>query len=426
MPSRQPRTLFAAVPAFASLLVLAACGGGDSGGSTNGDGGEGDPAIAELEPQTYRVQTVYGPDYSASVAADNFAAKVNVETDERLEFELHYSSSLAGVPEQGEAIKSGLLDMAVLYPVYSPDAYPISNTYSDLAFQGPQTPLVGTLVEFAASMEAGFHPAHMEELRQVGGIEPLMPMAGIIPNYHLLCTDTAVTDLSSASGVRVRVSGEGYAGEVSALGMQPVQLAGPEIYEGLERGAVDCNLGSLGLNYSQGLVDLVDHYTVDSKTPFLGWNSGAWGFASDRWEELPVEAQRLIWDAAESEYVRSQLTGHLNEVIEEFQYGIERGVEYHELDEEARSALSDHREQVSQQARAEVDEALGSDYDGGEFVGEFVALYDKWTGIVEDLGYSDEDHQTWDEFAKAYPDGPPDLAPFFDALKEEVFDPNRP
>src|SRR5699024_7778198 len=130
-----------------------------------------------------------------------------------------------------------------------------------------------------------------DEVLEEFSSQGLKVLAPVVPyaNYDLLCVEP-VTDAASAEGKRVRVAGDVWAQEVAAIGMQPVNLAPREIYEGLQQGVIDCDL-----NYSPGYIGnstwgVDKHYTP---MPF----SGAMSYlvmSEDIWDDLSAEDQEIL------------------------------------------------------------------------------------------------------------------------------------
>lgn len=413
-------------------LFLSACGAasGDevAGTDATAEGDEisesgADIDVDAIDEVEITVQIFYGPENLYAVAFQEYADAVEQVSNGKITFDLHYAGALVDLPEIEDALQSGLIDLAMHIPIYNPETFPVSNVTSDLAFLSEQSPVLGTLQGLGANMQFGLEAEpHVDEMRS-HGLVPVLPLTAATPNFHLLCADDPVTSLDEAAGKRARVSGPGYASTVEALGMSPVDLVGGEIYEGLQRGIVDCVVGHLGDARDMGLLELGDHWTVDPEVAFTGWSASHLAFSELTWDSLSVDAQRILWDEAGDTFLRTFLPLVLEDSADAIVQGMDEGIEFHEWEPDARQGLEDHFDSVLEEAPERAGEHME---DGEAYVQRLVDAYDEWLDIVRDLGYSDDEHSSWMEFAEVNPSGDIDTDPFVDYFINEVHLPHRP
>ncbi|MGY1914145.1 hypothetical protein [Blastococcus sp. SYSU DS0973] len=375
-----------------------------------------------MESTELTVQLLYGPEHFLSEAFHSMAEEVETESDGKITFDTHYSGSLVPLDGLEDGLQSGLIDMALHIPIYSPDNLPVSNVLANVAFVGEPTPTVGTLSKGAAYAEYGLGDEHYEEFREFG-IQPLTGLVINAPAFHMVCAGEPVNDLESAAGKLVRVSGEGYAAQAEALGMSPVALVGAEIYEGLQRGVVDCVIGNITDARDMGLLELSDHWLIDSEVAFSGWVSESLSMSLDTWEQLPLEAQQLLYDKAHEVFYREVLEGIFAAHVGAIETGREMDVTFQQWGDDARAALAEGQEQLLESAATELDTLVG---DGQEYIDGLREANEKWAARVEELGYTDEAGGTWQEFAESNPTGEVDLDAFMEAYIEDVASLRRP
>lgn len=425
-----------AAATLVALALLAACTTGAEPDDEPPGGAEPDDAaptatadgdrdyaalLADMDPVTLQVQALYGPDNLVTQAFAEYGRAVEEVTDGKISFEMYYSGSLVPITELEEGMVSGLIDMAGHITIYSPATFPVSNLTSSLGFVGEGTPVVGTLQRLAANIEFGFRPEHHDEMTGFG-LQPIVPLLAPYPNFHLLCSGGPATSLAETTGKRVRVASPLYGAEAESLGMEPVQLVGAETFEGLQRGIVDCVIGTPVDARDQGLIELGDHWTVSPDVAFAGFTSYHISMSKRVWDELPVAAQQVLWDLAVDVYVRNFIEDAILETANALQVGAELGVEFHTWEPDAAQALRSHQDSVIEQARGQM-QAHSDDPDG--FVDEYLELHDKWLAIVEELGYGDVDAETWFGLA-AEERTSLDVDAFIDRLIAEVFEGRRP
>lgn len=406
-------------------------GADDDAGGADGEGDDGGDASADASSDdfpevgvTLTAQMIYGPEQFLSVAFQDFAEAVEEESNGEITFDIEYSGALVPIDQLEDGLSSGVIDMAVHIPLFSPELLPVSQLLSDLSFLNEGSPVVGTLQSAGAYMEHGLSDPHWNEMLDAG-VQPLTGLIVLAPGYQLLCADEPVTNLDQAAGKRARVAGRVYAEEAEAIGMTPVELTGAEVYEALQRGVIDCVIGNMVDVRDMGLEEVGDHWTIGTEDAFSGWTSTALSINSDVFEDLPLEAQQLIWDKAGEIFVRDSLAYFFTETTDALQGGVEAGIEFHDWEDDVLTALEDHRSTSLDVARDRAAEIPRLE-DGDAFVQEFVDLHEVWLDRLNELGYSDEDHPNWIDFAETNTDGEVDVDPFMEVLIDEALSTRRP
>jgi TRAP-type C4-dicarboxylate transport system substrate-binding protein len=267
-------------------------------------------------------------------------------------------------------------------------------------------------------IEFGLTEPALTKEQEEAGLHPILPRFQHFDNYQLLCNEP-VDSLESAAGKRVRVGNDTYAKEAENLGMIPVALSGAEIYEGFERGIVDCFMGGEVDMLGLGLSDLGKNYTAAN---LPGWNSVSIDVGADFWNELSEE-QKTSFNAGIPTFLETLFSEYINTQHEFFSKGASTGINFLEPDAEMQDTMDEHHEAVIAELVAEAPATIP---DPRASVERFSELQKKWVGIVEELGY-DQGVATKAEWVEKYPDTPNvDLKPWIDALNEEVLDEHRP
>ncbi|WP_120004586.1 TRAP transporter substrate-binding protein DctP [Nesterenkonia muleiensis] len=395
---------------IASALLLAGCGADESSAES----------LEEMGDTTLVVQSPYGPNHFMSRMWDDYADAVEEATEGKITFEISYSSSIVEVAEQEAALRDGLLDMAWSMPAYDPGELPINALFTEIAFLPEKSPQLSFLQGYGSS-EFGSLAEPLQNELQNAGLVSLSALVHQYSGYPLLCAGGPVTSLEDFAGSRIRVPGAGWASEVESLGGTPVNIVQNEVYESLERGVVDCAIVAPGNSYEAGLFDVADYWVVDSETTFQGWNSTHILIAERVWEDLPLEAQQILWDEAGSTLLRSMMQYSMDSSAEELLTADEQ-VEILEFEDDVRQALNAHHEDTITDAEARLADLIGEN----TLIGDYQENQERWLELVTALGYSDDDHSTWLEWAESHRDQPVDLDPFFEAFEEEVVQPHRP
>lgn len=394
---------FLSTTALVSALALTACGGG--GLAAEGSADPGATVMVKANPP-------YGPDHMMSTAMTQFGDVVSEASNGELTFEHYFADSLVKQPEVATSLTGGVIDLGYLGMAYTPASFPIDAWAAQLGYGGDDRPVVGLLANAAAAIEWAYnHPEVSNELSDQG-IYPLIPRFQNHDNYQMLCKEP-VESLEDTRGKRVRVGGEMYSKAVTALGMTPVTLSGAEIYEGFERGVVDCFVGAEPDMTGLGLWEIGKNFT---KVDFPGWSSISLASSNNFMDSLTAE-QKAAFDDNRAEFLKIYYTGYFDEQKRFHQEQDAMALNYHEPAADLQQALDSHFAQVRQDM---IDNPPAAVSDSNAAVTEYEQLREKWVGIVEDLGYDGgyANHQDW---ATSLGTDSVDLQPWADKLDEEIF-----
>lgn len=399
----------ALVVGLGASLALSACA------EEGAEGAEG------VNPTHLVIQSSSGPDSTLSRGLEEFGKAIEEESDGTLTFEMHYAGAIAPLPEVPEAMRSGLLDVALTYPSYAPAEFPVWNALNGLDnVATPRSPIMNSLVAAGANGEYGFDEAVLKELH-AGGIHPLLPRYYASPAYQLLCKGDPVTSLDEAEGKRVRASTSGLSEVAKAMGMSPVNLPFAEAYEGLQRGVIDCGFGDVIVDGESGLTEVADSWTLDPEVAFEGSVSTI-GIRKATWDQLGDEGRRIVLEQATKVLLKQQLEVRFADTLAVLDQAKEHGVEMVEWDDEARQMLKDYYAKLPEKA-IEAAEKAGVD-NAEDWVNGFIAAQEKWTKIATELGYSDEEHPSWTSLVGTGTEL--DAQAFVDRYFEEIVEPELP
>ncbi|MGF9660483.1 hypothetical protein AAIH25_01285 [Arthrobacter crystallopoietes] len=400
------RKLGTAIAGISAIGLLSACGGSGAGASAGG------------QDVTVNASAPYGPDHVFSKGMVAFGDAVTEASDGSVSFDWNYGDSVVKQPDLAAALSDGIMDIGFVGPAFTPAEFPADAWASRLGIGGDTRPVVGVLASAAAMIEFGLTEPELAAEQQEFGLYPVLPRFQHFDNYQLLCKEPVDT-LDAAAGKRVRVGGNTYAKEAENLGMIPVSLSGAEIYEGFERGVVDCFIGGEVDMLGLGLAELGKDYTAVN---LPGWNSVSIDTGGAFHEELSDE-QKKAFNAGIPAFLDELFTGYLEEQHQFFKDGAASGIEFHEPAADMQAKIDAHHDKVLSELKSSAPEGIT---DPSATVDRYTELQKKWVGIVEDLGY-DQGVTTKAEWVEKFPENPQiDLGPWLDALNEEVLAEHRP
>lgn len=221
--------------------------------------------------------TAAGP---MSKAHDWFMTQVEQRSGGRVKFERYWSESLAPAKEMIGAISSGAADSGYVIASYQPSKVPLL-TMAHLPV------LVSDIYPAVMAMRDLYQqvPAMNEELTK----NNMRPMAYIAWSTFELLTTKPVNTLDDLKGMKLRAMGD--TGQVAkALGAIPVEMAAPEVNEGMARGTIDGTIMNPSAVLSYSLHDVGKYYW---RMPF-GGALALMAINQKKWDSLPADIQQII------------------------------------------------------------------------------------------------------------------------------------
>jgi len=424
MTTTHPRTtartriLTAASLATGAALALGGCSASQapedagSGVAFGASMEEYQAAFADIDPIHLVAQVDGAEGWLANVGRVAYLESLGEWSDGKLDIEIVYGSAIAGATDSDDALADGRMDIANAQLSYEPDIYPINNRLTDASFIGPGG-LAGTLVSTAWMTEMIYSdPAYLEEVEAEGMMMllPQHPMWATFVTPIACAGDEPRDDSASLSGAIVAATGTTKTAQVEALGATPASVGWLDQYEALQRGSIDCTASSMSALFS-GLTEIVPQLVVDPEVR-LGSGNPTLAVGLDVWESLPLVAQQLMFDRLDV-YLATEITAGIDIVREVVQAAQEHGGTVVPLASDARSAL-----------RAANDELLEEQAERGADVDSFIDAADRWTGIVDDLGYDSDDDLI--QFLADHETKDIDPQPYIDELFERVLLEHRP
>lgn len=385
---------FSATLIAAAALLLSACG------SDSGNGA--DAGIADMDPVTITMTTHTPENSPAGAALTAMKKEIEEKTDGKITLEPYFAGALVGGDEALSAISSGTADAGQLIAANWPQELPVSNWVLEMgALADPSLPF-GLLQEAAAVHEMFLSEEALIDEYEGHNLKVLFTSS--TEPYALTCT-SPISSLSEAKGKRVRVAGKIWSDEAEALGMVPVNLSSPEVYDAMQRGVIDCASFSASTSAIFGLYDIAKELTPVTMSTQPG---SVYAINLDTWNKLPKEAQAIVRDAANSAHSDglSNLLGNYEDIPNI------KGLNVHNpgsLDK----ILDKHHEQVLAQLP---EDSPGAVTDPEAFIDRHRARLDEWRSALADLDITPTERDSA-AILESYVDaGSFDIGSFRDAL----------
>lgn len=219
-----------------------------------------------------------------------FADEVKKRTNGEIEIRIFWSEALGKAAENLQLMQSGAIDMGAMSPGYFPKQLPFHAAPNSL-------PMALTSVRQASVLMARLAkevPAVNEEAKRNG----VRAIFFHHLNPYLLVSKEPLTSVAAVKGKKIRTWGTDMPRMAQSVGMTPVTLALPEIYESLGRGVVDAAPFSVDLVMNYKIYEVAKH--VSDITLWLGPSWAVW-IADSAWTKLtPVQQQIMETVGAEA------------------------------------------------------------------------------------------------------------------------------
>ena len=321
-------------------------------------------------------------------------AEIEKQTNGAITSSFHPAGAIASGKASLSALKDGLMDGGFVANVYIPDQLPVSMVITNLAFLSKNS-----LVSAGAMNEVILTDCdECREENEKNGVIFLGSYA--TPSYNLMCKKE-VSDLDDLKGLKMRAAGSTNARWAKTMGGVSVTMANSHAYEALERGQLDCVMGSKAWLKTLSLWDLVKTTIVSPMGAFMG--GPMFAFSHETWSEFSTEQKKIIIKLS-SKYLARTVIGYAKDEDEVLKIAKSKGVKMVPAGPKLAALTIEHR-------KGELDKAVALALKKGvnnprEIAEKFVQKLKKWEGIVAKTGNDPDKYAQamWDEvFSKVKP-----------------------
>lgn len=315
-----------------SLLMtvsLAACG--SSGDSGSGGTGNASASGASASDQTYELSFSMH-DGAATLKyqyTQEWCDALEEATNGALHITIYPGGALASQETVVEALETSACDVAMVYTSSYNSIFGLTNGVSlpmlGMGSAQEATEVLWDLYEQSPEMKAEFDDYVLIHLYSNG------------PNY-MLFKDKPVNTFDAISGLKIRSAGGTTTDFLTLCGAVPMTISTSELYESLEKGLVNGNIGTGSQVASWNLAE-VDHYFLD-----MPLSCGVWLtlMNKDTFNSLPAEVQEAITATSGREYSLKLASYLQNENDEGFSDGVsQKGCQWLTISDEEREKFYD-------------------------------------------------------------------------------------
>src|SRR5690625_1645409 len=407
----------------AAALVLSSCSGSAGGGEAGGSG-EGfeygasqeeiSEVIADLEPVTLTYQPgAASPNTPNAANAHAFVEAIEERSDGKINFEVAWGQSIAEHGEIEAALADGRIDIAFVAPIYQPDEYPVADSFSKLTHYSAPSPLVGEVVSAAMMSDLGWNSEELLAEYEEKGLVPLSPLMSS-GDYYTACGQPG-TSLEDWDGRQMRIAGSAHSAIAEGINATGVSMAYNELFEAIQRGTVDCTFTQPQVAGGVGIMEAAPYLGIFSDRRMTG-SATSGNIAGSNFQCLPLAYQQIIFDA--------QIEHYHGNLVSTIDAGLQMFNELNDAGEEVATFEPDDEARIQEIQENLVDDMIAEGRLDEDIRDQMQELEEKWTGIVEELGY--EDGGSLAELDEWYEAGSVDFRPVSQELFEDAALPHRP
>lgn len=231
----------------------------------------------------------FAPDAWGSAQAEQlFADEIEKRTDGKVKIEFYWNGSLGGPAELMELVQTGAVDFASFPPTYYPAQWPMLGLTNSLPMAWDNASLAMDVQEYQIANNAAVQ-AELEN----NGLKVVLIHG--LPPYRLQCT-SPVRTMDDLKGKRIRTFGDWPPYVMEQVGAVPVSVTLGEVYEGLQRGSLDCGYNP---NENAGFLKLAEVARYWSDINFGAIAAYSSFTSTGKWESFPDSLKTIFGEAYE-------------------------------------------------------------------------------------------------------------------------------
>ncbi|RVV99816.1 hypothetical protein EKE94_03855 [Mesobaculum littorinae] len=299
---------------------------------------------------------------------------VREATDGEINWEMVSGAQLANGPATPEAVGANMMDGGIVMAPYQPRMLPATNMLFSQSLIGDD--FIAATGAMNEVMMLGC-PACQEEYERNDAVG----FAGYsVSPYLFMCRDDVET-MEDLQSKKIRASGGGV-GIVELMGATPVSMPPSDATSALERGTIDCVLGSVQWLRSFGYMDVTD--TVVEAPMGMGGPPIMMYVNRGVWEDMTPEQRQAHIDLAPDLVAMETFDAQLAEDESAVAEAKERGITFVEGGQPFDDLMARHDER---QYQRNADAARDAGVEDPEaLIDAYLAAYEKWKGISEEIG----------------------------------------
>ena len=314
--------------------------------------------------------------------------RITAQSNGEITFEAFTGGSMGGPKELLGNVGNHVLDSASVVDIYVKSSLPVSAMISSMMAIGADHRVMAAAMNEMQLLNCPDCEKEREENNVIG-----LSWSAISP-VHVICRDE-IKDMAGLQGKKI-MAPSGLGPAMNAIGAVAVSITTAEMYEALQRGQLDCTVGSQAWLDTYNLKDVAKEVWSVPLGSYFGVMN--WTINLETWNDMSADQQKAFKD---------NMAQNIGDIVWAYAADDETAIEAFKSKggstvDPGQDFVDAWAEQQAATVAATIEkgQADGID-DAEEVVNTFLGLVDKWEGIVGDS-------ETKEDFVQA--------------LQREVFD----
>ena len=281
--------------------------------------------------------------------------------------------------EHLSGIRDGIAQIGYHAGTYTPSDLPEDNVLAQVAF-GYDDPFAAAFAITEANMT-------LPQLQQQWKTNNIAYLGGYATSPYVLVCSSKIETLADMAGKKVRVPGAAQSDWLASVGGVPVNVPSSEMYDGLDKGQLDCAAISAIDLKSRSLWDVGKYATLVNLG--LYWSGYSQGANRDFWQSLS-DAQRQAFFDTLPEAMIDETIQYMDGDAEALAEATDHGVTVITPADDLLASVSDFSKVVRGNASKLGSETFGLE-DPDMLLADFEAIMAKWEARLADVDRTDRD-----------------------------------
>jgi TRAP-type C4-dicarboxylate transport system substrate-binding protein len=275
-------------------------------------------------------------------------------------------------------LRDGIAQVTYHAGTYTPADLPEDNLLAQMAFSYSDY-----FLAVFATTDMNLNDPEMQAMWKRNGV--VYGGGYATPPYRLFCT-TKVTTLEEIKGKRLRMPGAAHSDWAKSVGAVPVNVSSSEMYNGLDKGQLDCASNAANDMKSRSLWDVAKHTTMIELGVY--WAGYEYAFNPDFWKGLTPGERRIMFDTMAEAMVKTG-HGYMKQSDEAVAEAPQHGVTVYEPSAELKKSVTDFSA-VAKTKAIELGKSKFKLKDPEGLIGRFEKVIAKWQKLLANVDRGDE------------------------------------
>ena len=228
---------------------------------------------------------------------EEWARRVSEASNGRITFNIVHGGALLSLGDHLDGIAGGLVDVTSFYPIYFPGEFQVEGALTNIIdIWSEEAPDLEGVTHIHSTLHKEF-PAFAAEYEN-RNMQMLLPLPA---DPYVIACKTEVKSLADLEGRKMRTFGRYFPILQQHLGVEPLTVPGPEAYQALATGLVDCVYSTPDWIYSNSLHEVAPHVFIpapERARPQL-FATAVVAMNVNSFNKLPDDLKQIVLDVSE-------------------------------------------------------------------------------------------------------------------------------